>query len=355
VIGFGLSGRVFHARFLSASSNYELSAIVERHTDAAQKIYPTVKIYRSTSELMNDPEIDLIIITTPNNSHFPLAKEALEKGKHVVMEKPFTVSTDEALELIQLVQKQQGKYVLYPYQNRRYDSGFRTIRQIIDQKLLGEEIVEMEIHFDRYRPQLKTSGSIWREQSGPGSGILYDLGSHLVDQALCLFGHPKTITANVRKQRLNAQSDDYFDIRLEYGKQRRLRVILKASMFVREMGPRYQIHGTKGSFLKYGDDVQESELKSGRIPDINGRDWGKEPEHDWGLLHTEISDGQIIKEKYPTLNGDYGSFYEDLYQTIVHSQPLKIRAEDGYNTIRLIELAQQSSQEKRTIICDKLL
>ncbi|CAF3761177.1 unnamed protein product [Adineta steineri] len=352
LVGFGVSGRVFHAPFLHTMSHmYEFRSVVERHTNEAIKIYPNIKTVRSTTELFNDPDIDLVIITTSNDLHYSLSKEALEKGKHVVVEKPMTIRSNEAFELIELAKK--NKLILCPYHNRRYLSGYRTINDIIQKKLLGDEILDCEIHFDRYRPELKGDNA-WRERDEAGAGIFYDLGSHLIDQTLSLFGHPQTITADIRIQRPVAHVNDYFDVCLDYG---RLRVTLKSSMLVREMGPRYILHGTKGSFIKYGDDIQEEVLRMGVMPTIlnENNDWGKEPIEDYGLLHTETKDGRIIKEKYETLNGNYGLFYEQLYNSIVHGKQLEIRPEDGYNVIRIIELGFQSSQEKKTLQCDQLL
>ncbi|CAF1161102.1 unnamed protein product [Adineta ricciae] len=352
LIGFGVSGRVFHAPFVHTMSNmYELRSVVERHANEAEKIYPYIKTVRSTTELFDDPDIDLVIITVSNDLHYSLSKEALEKGKHVVVEKPMTIRSSEALELIELAKEKQ--LIICPYQNRRYDSGYRTIKKIIEEKLLGDEILDCEIHFDRYRPELKP-GNVWRERNEPGAGIFYDLGSHLIDQTLSLFGQPQTITADIRTQRPTANIDDYFDVRLDYG---RLRVTLKSSMLVREIGPRYVLHGPLGSFIKHGDDIQEGVLRNGAMPSTLNEesDWGKEPVEDYGLLHTEIKDGRIMKEKYPTVRGHYGLFYEQLYAAIVLGKQLEIRPEDGYNVIRMIELGYQSSQEKRTVPCDRLL
>lgn len=352
VVGFGASGRYFHAPFLHTMEDmYEFRTVVERHTNEAVKIYPYIKTVRSTDELFDDPNIDLVIITTSNDLHYSLSKEALEKGKHVVIEKPMTIKSSEALELIELAKK--NKLILCPYQNRRYDSGYQTIKEIIKKKLLGDQIIDCEIHFDRYRPELR-GGNVWRERNEPGSGTFYDLGSHLIDQTLSLFGQPQTITADIRIQRPVAHVEDYFDVRFDYGY---LRVTLKSSMLIREMGPRYVLHGSRGSFIKYGDDVQESMLRNGAMPPvtIENNDWGKEPIEDNGFLHTETTDGQIIKEKYQTLRGNYALFYEQVYNAIVHGKDLEIRPEDGYNVIRMVELGLQSSQEKRTIQCDKLL
>lgn len=342
LVGFGVSARIFHFPFLERLSHrYEVKSIVERHSNDAKNFKENVKIVRSADELFRDPEIDLVVITTSNESHFSLSKQALEMGKHVVVEKPMTIESQQAKELIDLAKSQN--LILCPYHNRRFTSGFRTVAQIVEGKYLGDEIVDCEFRFDRFRPDLKP-GNVWREENRPGSGVFYDLGPHLIDQALTLFGYPKTITADIRIQREMARIDDSFDVRLDYG---RLRVILKAGMLVKELGPRYSLHGPRGSFLKYGDDVQEEKLKAGEK--IDNEQWGTEPEEQDGILHTES------RRKFSTLKGDYGLFYEQLYEAIVYRKDLQIRPEDGYNVIRLIELAFQSNREKRTIDCDSPL
>jgi scyllo-inositol 2-dehydrogenase (NADP+) len=232
------------------------------------------------------------------------------------------------------------------YQNRRYTSDFITIKELLGKKLLGD-VHDYEAHYHRYRPGAKPGA--WREESGPGNGIFYDLGAHLIDQALYLFGLPKTITADIRLQRPHARADDYFDVRLDYGF---LRVTLKAGMLVREPGPRYMIHGTKGSFLKNGEDPQEVLLKKGILP--TSPDWGSEDVEQYGLLHTEI-DEQDTKIKYPSLQGNFGLFYINVYQTIINDAELKEKPEHGYNTIKLIELAYESNKAKATVECTGLL
>jgi scyllo-inositol 2-dehydrogenase (NADP+) len=289
-------------------------------------------------------DIELVIITTPNETHFSFAEQALLKGKHVVLEKPLTITSKEALKLIEIAKTQNR--ILTVYQNRRYVSDFITIKEILGKKLLGE-VHEFESHFDRYRPEAKVGA--WREESGPGNGIFYDLGPHLIDQALYLFGLPKNITADIRLQRPHARADDYFDIRLDYGF---LKVILKGGMLVREPGPRYMIHGTKGSFIKYGEDPQEALLKQGVLP--ISPDWGSEKEEHYGLLHTDI-DEQDTKMKYPSLQGNYGLFYINLYQTLTNDAELKEEPEHGYNHVRLIELAFESNKAKATLPCTELL
>lgn len=344
IIGFGISGQIFHAPFLINHPKYNWTSVVERKTNNAEVFNPKIITYRSVEEALTNNDTELFIITSPNETHFSYAKQILNAGKHVVIEKPFTNTADEAKELIELSRK-TGK-VLSVYHNRRYVSGYLTIKDILSKNLLGD-IVEYETHFNRYRPEAKPNA--WRETESPGSGILYDLGSHLIDQALSLFGLPKFITADIRKQRPHAKVDDYFDIRLDYNFTK---VILKAGMLVREAGPRYMVHGTKGSFIKHGDDPQENALRNGLMP--AGDDWGREPIADDGLIHTEI-DGAVIKERIATKPGNFGMYYTNLYDSIANSGPLKEKPEHGYNTIKLIELAFESNNKKSAVECTGLL
>ncbi len=345
VVGFGISAKVFHLPFIKIlPDHFELVSILQRRGDEAKAAYPNIRIARTIDEVINDDAIDLVVITTPNDTHFPYTKMALEAGKHVVLEKPFANTTTEAKALVEIASR--SKTVLSVYQNRRYVSDFRTIKEILDQQLLGD-IHEFEAHYDRYRMEARPTA--WREAPLPGSGILYDLGAHIIDQALYFFGIPAFITADIRLQRPHARVDDFFNIWLDYGFNK---VILHAGMLVREPGPRYMIQGTKGSFIKYGEDPQEARLRAGELP--VGEDWGKESEDIFGLLHTEI-DGKIIKKRYPSLKGSYTDYYLDLYESIINGKPVKQTAEHGYNTIRIIELAIQSSAEKRTIPCNGLM
>jgi predicted dehydrogenase len=344
LVGFGVSAKVFHAPFLTTLSEYELVSVVERTKNESQKAYPFVNVLRTIDELISAPDIDLIVITTPNETHFPYARQALERGKHVVLEKPFANSSDEARQLVEIA-KRSGK-ILSVYQNRRYVSDFLTVKEILEKRLLGQ-VHEFIAHYDRFRAEAKPNA--WREETKPGSGVLYDLGPHLIDQALCCFGLPQTITADIRMQRPHSKVDDYFDIRLDFGFTK---VMLHAGMLVREHGPRYMIHGTKGSFIKHGEDPQEAALKAGSLP--VGDDWGEESDDFKGLLHTDI-DGNIIKEKYPSKKGNFGNYYRNLYKTITENTPSKEKPEHGYNTVRLIELAFESYQKKCTVPCSGLI
>lgn len=343
LVGFGLGGSCFHAPFIALDPGYQLRRIVERHKEESKALYPDAIISRSIEEVLNDDLIDLVVITTPNDTHYPYAKMALEAEKHVVVDKPMTVSSHEAAELVAISLRKSK--TLSVYQNRRYASDARTIRKLLRQKSLGD-IVEFEAQYNRYRPGMKNS---WKEKEMPGSGILYDLGPHIIDQALTLFGLPSKITADIRRQRPGTLADDYFDIRLDYGF---LKVILKAGMLVREQGPRYQIHGTMGSFIKYGDDPQDMDARAGKRP--TDPDWGLESPEQFGLLHTEVN-GHIIKEKIPSEKGDFGIYYRQLYQHIVHGATLREKAEHGYNVVRLIELAKQSHAQERTLHVEGLI
>lgn len=343
LIGYGVSGQAFHAPFLHQLHQFDLSIVVERHQTLSKERYPYVRICRDPQEAITDPDIDLVVITTPNDSHVPLARLALNAGKHVIVEKPFSITSGDAGQLLDLAAEKHRMVI--PYQNRRFTSDFRTVRHILGQGMLGS-VVSCEITYDRYR--LEPRPGAWREQNAPGSGILYDLGAHLMDQALVLFGPPAFLTAVERIQRPQVHATDFFDVRLDYGW---LQVRLKASMIVREPGPRYQIHGLNGSFIKYGDDPQEALLRKGILP--YGPNWGQEQPDTYGLLHTDWQ-GQTLREPYPSLPGDYGLFYRNVYDHLVHGVPLDVRPEDGFNVVRMIEWAIQSSRESKTISCQGL-
>lgn len=344
IVGYGISAKVFHAPFIDTMSEYELVGFVERSSSESAKDYPGTQIYRSFEEMLADPEIELVVITTPNETHFPFSKQALENGKHVVVEKPFTNTTEEGRELVSLAAR--SKTILSVYQNRRYVSDFLTMQDILDQKLLGE-VHDFVAHYDRYRPEARPNA--WREKPHRGSGILFDLGPHIIDQALYFFGLPESITADIRLQRPHAQVDDYFDIWLHYPT---MKVTLHSGMLVREQGPRYMIHGSNGSYIKYGEDPQEAALRAGEKP--LGDKWGSEPEDMHGILHTQI-DGNVIRKKVASKQGNFGIYYQNLYQTIRMNAKQTELPEHGYNTIRIIELAFESSEMKATIPCSGLL
>lgn len=341
IIGFGLSGRVFHSSLIESLEEFNLSKIYTTNNNSQEyirKTYKNTKIVEDIEHIFNDKSIELVVISVPNKFHFELSKKALKSNKNVIVEKPFTVTSNEADELIQL--SEEKNKILTVYQNRRWDSDFRTITKIVNKNWLGN-LVEYEAHFDRFRNYFKNK---WKEKKGSGSGILYDLGSHLIDQAQCLFGTPNEIFADIRTQRLGGEVDDNFEIILYYNN---LKVTLKAGMLVKEELPRYILLGDKGSYIKYGMDIQEEELKKEKKPNET-EEWGKESENQWGIINTEI-DGINIKGKVQSERGDYREFYKNVYKAIVNGEELEVKAKDVRNTIRLIELAIESNQNKKIV------
>lgn len=335
---FGMSGWVFHAPFIHVSPHFNFYGVWERSKNAVQEKYPEVKSFKTLEEMLADDEIELVIVNTPNYTHFHYTKKALLAGKHVIVEKPFTVTFEEGEELIKLAASQHKK--LSVYQNRRYDSDYKTIQRIIEEKWLGD-IVEAEFHFDRYSEEI--GPKIHKETPGPGAGSLYDLGSHLIDQALQLFGMPESIFADIRIVRPVSKVDDYFDLLLYYQK---LRVRIKSSYLVREPLPGYILHGSKGSFIKPKTNVQEEALQAGAVP--GSADWGKEPETEKGLLHTEKNNG-VIKNLIESERGNYADYYSAMYDAIRNDKPVPVFAEDALDVIRIIEAAYKSNDEKKVI------
>jgi scyllo-inositol 2-dehydrogenase (NADP+) len=348
VIGFGLGGRVFHTAFIAAVPGLELAAIVQRHGDEAAKAYPNAIIYRSVEEMLADESIQLVAVTTPNQTHFELGRQCLLADKHVVIDKPFTLTSAEAAELIAIARDR--KLVVSAFQNRRWDGDFRTIRDLLSRGVLGRLVI-FESHYDRYRqtPKLNT----WKEGGlNPGGGMLNDLGVHIIDQALALFDAPQTITADVRIERDHGVTDDAFDIRLGYigETEKNLTVWLRCTMCASIPGPRFFLHGTQGSFMKFGIDPQEDAIKAGIAigADYDGHAWGEEPESEWGLL--KLADGTETRVR--TEPGDYRGYYANIRDAILGDAPIAVPAMDAWRTARITELARQSSAEGRTLTVD---
>lgn len=340
LVGYGMASKVFHAPVIEAVPSLSLKKIVERSGEESRGRHPGAETVREFDEVLRDDRIELVVVATPNASHFDLASRALSAGKHVVVEKPFTNTSAEARELTELARSQNR--LISAHHNRRWDGDFMTVRKILEGGLLGR-LVEYESHFDRYRNEPRPGA--WRESEGPGSGLLYDLGSHLIDQALVLFGLPNEVTADVRTQRDFAKAADSFDLRLHYD---RLCVTLKATMLAREPGPRFTLHGTEGSFVKHGLDPQEDALKLGGSPASEG--WGREPEEHWGIINTQAG-GVHVRERVETLAGDYAAYYRNVADAIRGRAELIVKPEEAADTIRVIELALESSAERRTLPC----
>lgn len=338
LIGYGMAGRTFHAPVIQSVPNLRLKKVVERHTDKARQRYPLVEVVPDATALLQDEEIELVVIATPNSSHFDLARQSLQANKHVVVEKPFTTTSGQAQELIDLA-RQQNKVISVNH-NRRWDGDFQTVKKLLEGKLLGR-LVEYESHYNRFRNYQRPNA--WREEEGEGGGILFDLGSHLIDQALVLFGTPQMLTSDIRVQRDFAKTNDSFELILHYDD---LKVTLKAGMLVREQSPRFILHGTAGSFVKYGFDPQEEALKQGLIPSESN--WGNEPREQWGTLITQIG-GLELEGQVKTVAGCYQSFYQNIVDVIRGGAELAVKPEEARSTIRIIESALESNEQKRTI------
>ena len=337
LIGYGHAGEIFHAPLIHSDPNLQLTHIVQRTGDTARQKYPDAHLLRSIDDLLADSSVELVVVATPNASHSWIATRALHAGKHVVVDKPFTITSAEADQLIALARTKDR--VLSVFQNRRWDGDFLTVREILERQILGR-LVEYESRYDRFRPKLKTGA--WREQDAPGSGVLYDLGPHLIDQALLLFGMPSGVYADLRRERDGAAAVDSFDVQLAYPA---LKVVLKAGSLVCEPTPRFSLRGTEGSYTKYGLDPQEEALTRGDLPSFPG--WGVEPEEAWGI-HSSCRDS-LRREKYPTRAGCYLDFYANVFRAIQGLEELMVKPEQARAVIRLIELAEQSALEKRLV------
>lgn len=338
ICSYGMSGKLFHAPFLEAHPGYELTAIVERNNNDSGERYPNAKLYRSVEELCADKDLQLIVVNTPTHLHFEQARQVLQAGKNMVIEKPFAVTVKEAEELTVLAEKQ--KLFISVYQNRRYDGDYRAIKNVLEQGLLGE-LREVEIRYDRYRPSF--GGKPHKEGDMAGAGILYDLSPHLVDQAIQLFGFPKALFADVWKMRDDVSAPDYFELLFYYDK---LRIRLKATCIARESTYAYTLHGMKGSFLQQRSDMQELQLLAGVKPSL--KSWCPAPSSPDGLLHTEIN-GEVVRKETTSSPGNYMGYYDDVYKALTGQGPNPVPAADGIKNMRIIEAALLSVKEKKVI------
>lgn len=338
LVGFGFAGRVFHAPIISVVPGLRLRAIVQRSTNDAASLYPQAAVVKSIEELLAVDEVKLIVIATPNASHYGLAKQCLLAGKDVVVDKPFTTSYQEALDLVQLAK--EDRRLVTVYQNLRCNGDFRTIRKLVELQRLGR-IVLYEAHFDRYRLQMRPGA--WRERVEPGSGVFFDLGVHLIDQAMVLFGKPSAIAADIRIERDGAQVDDAFDVVLHYPK---MRATLRASMIALAPDLRFIVRGEKAAFVKHGSDPQEEALKRGETP----RDdtWGREAKENWGTLYSSV-DGTVAAETVPTLAGDYRLFYENVRDTMLGKASIDVTHDQMLDVMHGLELARESSRKHCTL------
>jgi len=337
LVGFGFSGRVFHAPFIHKHPGFSLHSVISS-TKAALEFYPDVEINESFQSMMDNPDISLVVIATPHNFHVEQALTALDAGKHVIIEKPVAMRASD-IDLIREAAEDAGRLV-FPYHNRRWDGDFLTLQHIIQEGFLGE-IKDYEARFDRFQPQITRAE--WRYTDAESGGTLYDLGPHLVDQAICLFGKPTAVSCNLYFQRPMSHTNDSFDIRLFYPN---FTVTLKAGVFVREQGPHFQVHGNLGSFIKYGLDPQEQKLKAGVLPDAVN--FGEEDPENYGWLNS-IAGNQDFRKPYPTKPGNYMGFYDNVYKAILQGEPTAISLEDVKLNLTILEAALESHLKHRMI------
>lgn len=335
IVGYGYATKTFHAPLIAGVPGLRLAAISSSNPSKVYADWPDVQVEATAERLFARSDIDLVVIPTPNDTHFPLACAGLAAGKHVVVDKPFTVTLDEARQL--QAKAQAAERLLSVFHNRRWDADFLTVRQVIASGELGE-IVHFESHFDRYRPEVLGR---WREQADTGGGLWYDLGAHLLDQALQLFGLPESIALDLAQQRDGAKTPDWFHAVLRYGQSR---IILHGSALALAPGPRFTVHGSLGSFVKMGLDPQEDELKAGKRP----------PAPNWGVDHLPAAvsvclAGACVRREINCVAGDYPAYYRAVRDAIHGKGINPVTANEAMHVIGLIELGLRSAREGRTV------
>ena len=333
IIGFGYSAKTFHLPLIAASEFYNLKAISSSQVDTVSAVYPSLDVYSNYQDMLSQSNLDLVIITAPNSVHYSIAMACLQHKCHVVLEKPMVTTSAEAAALIEYAKEQS--LLLSVFHNRRWDGDFLTVKKLIADKAIGELRV-FESHFDRFRPAVRQR---WRESPGAGTGVWFDLGSHLVDQALVLFGLPEAVTARCLPLREGSETTDYFHVLLHYKK---LEVILCASLFTAGPNRRFNVEGTQGSYIKYGLDPQEAQLKAGISP--KNKDFGKEDAQHAGMLYKEDSQQMINTEL-----GCYPQYYDGIAKAIHSQAEVPVSASDALNVMRIIELAEKSSKKGETL------
>jgi scyllo-inositol 2-dehydrogenase (NADP+) len=338
LIGFGLGGRCFHAPVIRAVPGLRLAAILQRSSDSVAQLYPNIRIVRTLDELLAIDSIRLIAISTPNQTHFPLAKRCLEAGRNVVVDKPFTTTVAEAIELLNLARQQNR--VLSVYHNRRFDADFQGLRQVVQAGELGR-ILRFESTYDRFRPARKPHA--WREKPGPGSGVVFDLAPHLLDQALTLLGKPQAVTADIRTERRGFSTDDAFDIFLHYPEG--ARALLRATMMSAAPRPRLVVLGEKGSYCKREFDPLEASLRDGQIP--TGASWVLEKEENYGEV-TIVENGIAATRKVPSI-GDWREFYANVREAILHKATLLVTPQQILDVMVALELTLESNSHRSTV------
>lgn len=328
ILSYGMSGRVFHAPFIHQKTRFELRAVVERHKKQAQHRYPGVISYNSVDELLQDDAIELVIVNTPNNLHVAHATKALKAGKHILVEKPFATNSREAAKLFELG-REMGKHVMV-FQNRRWDSDFKLLRRVVERDTLGQ-LVELHVRFDRYR--MEKSAKTFKEVDIPGSGVLYDLGPHLLDQVISLFGKPDKSLKLASKHRPNTEVDDFATLVLNYPNG--LTVFIHASLLVANPLPAYVLHGMKGSFQKVRADAQEDQLQAGILP--KDPEYGIEPPGKEGLITLIKPNGDRELRYREALKGDYNDLFNAVYAQVRRGETFPVKAEEILWQMEILE------------------
>lgn len=335
---FGMSGKVFHGPLLKVNKNFRVKMVLERSKTLSRSLFPEARIVKSFDAILNDEEVELVIINTPDKYHYPMVKQALNAGKHVVVEKPATLRSSELKELIDLADAEGLIFTVF--QNRRWDGDFRTVQKVIKEARFGR-LIEFESHYDRYRTAI--APNTWKELGDEYGGVLYNLGSHMVDQAYVLFGQPKAVTAHLKKVRKGSKVFDYYDIRLDYDA---FSALLKCSYLVLDPGPRYTIHGEYGTFKKWGIDRQEELLAAGHLPE--GENWGKEDAEYWGTL-VYLENDEHVEELVVAIPGDYRIFYDNVFKAIRNKSKLLVNPNEALDVLKILEACLLSNQERRSV------
>lgn len=333
ILSYGMSGRVFHAPFIHTSSDFELKAVTERSTKVIHERYPGVVSYDSIDELLQDTQIELVIVNTPNNTHYEYARKALLAGKHVLVEKPFAASSSEAQELFTLGRERNLKVLVY--QNRRWDSDFLSLKAALDSGKLGEPI-EVHLRFDRYRSEI--SKKAFKELPLPASGLTFDLGPHLLDQVISIWGKPASFVKTTGIFRPESKVDDYMHVHLRY--EQGLNVFVTANLLTASPLPSFVVHGTKGSFIKSRTDVQEDQLQAGVTPD--SPEYGIEPDGNEGILVTINESGERSTEHITALKGNYNRLFAAVYEAIRDDVPYPISEEDIMAQMQILEAKESN-------------
>jgi predicted dehydrogenase len=341
LVGFGMVARVFHGPLISSVEGLELAAVMERTSDNAAQRYPGITTYRSLDAMLADSSLDLFVVATPSQSHFEVASQILKAGKNLIVDKPMCTTSAEITQLMELAAVHKAH--LIPFHNRRWDSDFQTIQKLLHEGSLGH-LVYFESRFDRWRPDPPTD-RLWKEDPSSG-GVLLDLGTHLADQALTLFGKPEAVSAEILCEREWARACDSITLRLRYSG---CWAVLGANCLSTPARPRFHLRGTKGNYWKLGLDPQEAALN--KVTRIDDPAWGKEPAADWGTLHADVNGSTVTRSVEP-IPGDYRLYYAGVRDALLGKSPAPVPALAAWRVARLLEWALESSDKRREIVCN---